>query len=188
MNDTCMNEKRLLRITSNLPVSFLYLALAVLAAFLPWLLRLDRLTLIERLIWAVLTGGVFFALSLHYSGCYLIETAGIKRGRWGIYYQRVSWDAVRDAIVLRDGSRSGGKGVFLTLTGGKICRPEGKTNSRGLSDDTVVDLCVQHKELRKELRQGKHMFIRCLKDGELEALTQWIESMAGIPAEYAVKE
>ena len=183
-----MNEKRPLRITSNLPVSFIYLALAVLAASLPWLLRLDKLTLIERLIWAVLTGGAFFALSLHYSGCYLIETAGIKRGRWGMYYQSVSWDAVRDAIVLRDGSRSGGKGVFLTLTGGTICRPEGKTDSRRFSDNSVIDLCVQHKELRKELRQGKHVFIRCLKSGELEALTQWIEGMTAITVENTEKK
>lgn len=183
-----MNEKRPLRITSNLPASFLYLALAILAASLPWLLRMDRLTLIERLIWAVLTGGVFFALSLHYSGCYSIETDGIKRGRWGIFYRQISWNAIRDAIVLRDGSRSGGQGVFLTLTGGTVCRPVGKTNSRGLSDDTVIDLCVQHKELRKELRQGKHMYIRCLKPTELDSLTQWIESMAGIPVENAVKE
>ena len=183
-----MNEKRPLRITSNLPASFIYLALAILAASLPWLLRMDRLTLIERLIWAVLTGGVFFALSLHYSGCYSIETDGIKRGRWGIYYRQISWNAIRDAIVLGDGSRSGGQGVFLTLIGGTVCRPAGKTNSRGFADDTVIDLCAQHNELRKELRQGKHMFIRCLKAGELEALTQWIEGMTAITVENAEKE
>ena len=74
------------------------------------------------------------------------------------------------------------------LTGGTICRPAGKTNSRGIADDTVIDLCVQHKELRKELRQGKHAFIRCLKAGELEALTQWIEGMTAITVENAEKK
>ena len=69
------------------------------------------------------------------------------------------------------------------LTGGTIFRPAGKTNSRRIADDTVIDLCVQHKELRKELRQGKHTFIRCLKVRELEALTQWIETMTGIAVE-----
>ena len=180
-----MDEKQPLRIASGLPVSFLYLALAILAASLPWLLRLDRLTLIEQLTWSLLTGAAFLALSLHYSGCCSVGTEGIRQGRWGICYRRVPWDAVRDAIVLRDGSRSGGKGVFLTLEGGTVCRPAGKTNSRGLADDTVVDLCVQHRDLRRELRQGRHLFIRCLKPGELEALTRWIEDMTAIPVENA---
>ena len=121
---------------------------------------------------------LFFAIM--YGWSYVLSDAGIKCYLFGIRIRVIKWEEIRDTIVLKTGDRSGMKGVLIAREGGMICRPKGRVNKWGVSDDSIGDLCMQNKGLFWSIVRGKNHFIIALNNKKWESALELIQAKVGL--------